>query len=39
MQMCQNSDINLKYEFLNGFNDFLGPLSNRMIPLNHFSMN
>ena len=39
MQMCQNSDINLKYEFLNGFNDFVGLLSNKMIPLNHLSMN
>ena len=39
MQMCQNSDINLKYEFLNGFNDFLGLLSGIITPLNHVSMN
>ena len=39
MQMCQNSDINLKYEFLNGFNDFVRLLSSIMIPLDHLFMN
>ena len=39
MQMCQNSDINLKEDFLNGSNDFVGLLSSIMIPINHLSMN
>ena len=39
MQMCQNSEINLKYEFLNDFNDFVGLLSSKMIPPNHLFMN
>ena len=39
MKIGQNSNIQLKYVVLNGFNDFLGFFSSRMIQINHISMN